>query len=348
MKRPWRRTPAGWVAVAWAPYSRRSEMFARELGGELHCIHYLRFKSKVHAPFKYVLQSFATLWVLVRERPAAVHVQNPPNFCGVVVHWYCLLFGARFVIEHHSSAFGDDWGRRLGPITKFIVRRAIVNIVTDDHWADVVESWGGNALVMHDPFLDLPVGKPYPLREGFNVAFLCTFADDEPVAEVIEAARQLPEVNFYITGDERKRVAAGHTDPPDNVVFTGFLDSNGEYLGLLRNADAAMVLTTRDHTLQLAGCEALAVGTPLITSDFEYLARLFTGATVFVPNRADGIRDGVKRLRASLPTLRDELPVVKAEKRRVWSEQMARLEGDVAAVVGPVPTGSIESPGETK
>ena len=39
-----------WAAVAWAPYSRRSEMFARELGGKLHCIHYLRFQYPLHAP----------------------------------------------------------------------------------------------------------------------------------------------------------------------------------------------------------------------------------------------------------------------------------------------------------
>lgn len=320
---------SGWTAIAWAPYSRRSEMYARELRASLHCIHYLRFQWKPHAPVKYLLQAVQTLRTLFRERPASVHVQNPPNVCALVVHWYCLATGARYVIEHHSAAFDPAW-RWFEPLTRFVVLRAAVNIVTDQHWAELVESWGGRALVMHDPFLDLPAGKPYPLQTGFNVAFLCTFADDEPVAAVLEAARELPDVNFYITGDERKRVTAGHVDAPGNVTFTGFLDSNGEYLGLLRGADAALVLTTRDHTLQLAGCEALAVGTPLITSDFEYLQRLFTGGTVFVSNTAEGIRTGVVQVREHATALRAEMPAVKEEKRQLWSEQMRRLEAHMA------------------
>jgi glycosyltransferase involved in cell wall biosynthesis len=321
---------SGWAAVAWAPYSRRSEMYARELGASLHCIHYL-------------LQAFATLRTLYRERPAAVHVQNPPNVCALVVHWYCRSTGARFVIEHHSAAFDPAW-RWLEPLTRYVVRRAKVNIVTDRHWAELVESWGGNALVMHDPFLDLPEGRPYPLRPGFNVAFLSTFADDEPVAEVLAAARDMPDINFYVTGDERKRLARGLIDASDNVVFTGFLDSNGEYLGLLRGADAAMVLTTRDHTLQLAGCEALAVGTPLITSDFEYLRQLFPGATVFVPNTAEGIQAGVTEMRASSSSLVDDVPAVREEKRQIWTEQMARLEAQMMGV-GSMPGNTSEKTG---
>lgn len=326
-------SPQGWLAVAWAPYSRRSEMFARELGGPLHCVHYLKFQSKPHAPFKYLLQAVKTLRILVRERPAAVHVQNPPNFCALVVHWYCLLFGARFVIEHHSAAFGDEW-RHLLPLTKFIVRRAKVNIVTSDHWADLIESWGGTPLVMYDPFLDLPEGKPYPMRDGFNIAFLSTFAPDEPVDEVLEAAAQMPQVNVYITGAEHKRIEGGYREATDNVVFTGFLDSNGEYLGLLRGADAAMVLTTRDHTLQLAGCEALAVGTPLITSDFDYLRGLFLGGTVFIPNTAEGIRAGMEAMFEESGRLRAEVPEARRRGQVEWQQRLEALNRMVWSAEG--------------
>ena len=314
----------GWLAVAWAPYSRRSEMFARELGGPLHCVHYLKFQSKRHAPFKYVMQAVKTLRILRRERPAAVHVQNPPNFCGLVVHWYCMMFGAKFIIEHHSAAFDDAW-RKLVPLTKFIVKRAEVNIVTSDYWADLVESWGGSALVMYDPFLDLPEGKPYPLKEGFSVAFLGTFAPDEPVNEVFEAAANVPHVNVYVTGAEHKRVEGQYREAPENVTFTGFLDSNGEYLGLLRGVDAAIVLTTRDHTLQLAGCEALAVGTPLITSDFDYLRQLFLGGTLFVPNTSAGITAGIESLLEDSDRLRAEVPRARELGQIEWQKQLASL-----------------------
>jgi hypothetical protein len=64
-------------------------MFARELGGPLRCIHYLRFQSPIVAPLKYPLQALKTMQVLWRERPRAVHVQTPPFVVGLVVDLYC-------------------------------------------------------------------------------------------------------------------------------------------------------------------------------------------------------------------------------------------------------------------
>lgn len=314
-----------WIAVAWAPYSRRSEMFARELGGKLFCIHYLRFQSPLHAPFKYVLQAIKTFQVLLKEKSKAIHVQNPPFPCGLVVYAYSLISGAKFVFEHHSATFDPPWYWAL-PIQKFLVRRATANIVTNQHWADVVKSWGGEPIVMFDPFLELPEGKPYPVKPGFNVAFVSTFAHDEPVEEVIEAARQLPDVNFYITGNKSKKPASFFESAPPNVTFTGFLEPNGEYLGLLRAADAVMVLTTRDFTLQLGGCEALAVGKPLITSDFPYLRELFGKGTVFVGNNAEGIRDGVRYMKEHIEEMGKEIDIFRRESRRVWDERIRQLQ----------------------
>lgn len=328
-----------WAAIAWAPYSRRSEMFARELGGPLHCIHYLRFQSPPHAPVKYVMQALHTLWQLFRERPRAVHAQNPPCFCGLTAALYCWLTRSSYVVEHHSAAFGRiwDWAR---PFQKLLVRRAVTNIVTDGHWGDVVRSWGGrrspaHALVMHDAFLDLPEGEPFAVGPGRNIAFAGTFADDEPLGAVLEAARLVPEVHFYVTGDTAKAPLAAIAQAPPNVSFTGFLDVNGAYLGLLRAVDAVMVLTTRDHTLQLAGCEAIAVGTPLITSEWAYLRELFSTAAVYVAPTAESIRDGVVAAMQRLPDLRNEASEVRRAQRARWQAQMAELRGRVAAAPGP-------------
>jgi glycosyltransferase involved in cell wall biosynthesis len=323
------RSRDGWAAIAWAPYSRRSEMFARELGGTLHCIHYLRFQSPLHAPFKYVLQAIHTLSVLFAKRPRAVHVQNPPFVCGLVVDLYCRLTGSRFVIEHHSAAFARtwDWAR---PLQRYAVRRAATNIVTSEHWADIVGSWKGRALVMHDPFLDLPEGKPYPVGPGPTVAFLGTFAPDEPLEAVLDAARSLPDVRFSITGDTRKLGADVRAGAPANVTFTGFLDPAGEYLGLLRAVNLAMVLTTRDHTLQLAGCEAISVGTPLVTSDWPYLRELFGAATVFVAPSGEAIARGVSEALRRRAELAGEIERFRAARRRDWDLRLAQLRAAVA------------------
>lgn len=323
--------PSTWIAVAWAPYSRMSDTFARELRGTLYCIHYLRFQSPPHAPLKYVLQALRTLQVLFSERPAAVHVQTPPFVCGLVVALYCRLTGARYVLHYHSAAFASIWNWAK-PIQRMLARGAATNIVTNEHWARIVRDWGGHALVMVDPFLDLPEGEPFPMRPGFSVAFVSTFAPDEPTEAVLRAAVMLPEVNFYITGNLQKLPAALRALAPPNVTFTGFLDPYSAYPGLLRAADAIMVLTTRDHTLQLGGCEAIAVGKPLITSDWPYLRDVFARGTVYVSDTAESIRDGVLELRGRYEELRQETIALREESRREWDERLRQLAARVARV----------------
>ncbi len=320
--------PTKWLAISWAPYSRMSDTFAQEIGCELHCIHYLRFQSPPHAPFKYLLQALKTFTVLLRERPGAVHVQNPPFVSGLVVYFYCLLFGGQFVLHYHSAAFGKIWDWAL-PVQKFLARRAATNIVTNQHWAERIRSWGGHALVLFDPFLDLPAGAPFPTRPGFSVAFVSTFAPDEPVEEVLEAAAALPDIQFYITGDTRKKPASFIKNAPANVTFTGFLDPNDAYPGLLRAVDAVMVLTTRDHTLQLGGCEAVAVGKPLITSDWPYLREVFSKGTVYVTASAESIRQGVLAVQQNYRELVPEILALRRESRQLWDRGLDQLKAIV-------------------
>lgn len=322
-------TESSWLAVAWAPYSRMSDTFAHELRGKLYCIHYLRFQSPIHAPFKYVLQTVRTLQVLFSERPTAIHVQNPPFVCGLVVDLYCRLTGAKYVLHYHSAAFAGIWRWAL-PIQKLLARRAATNIVTNQHWAAIVRGWGGHAMVMIDPFLDLPVCRTFPVKAGFNVAFVCTFAPDEPVEAVLAAATLLPEVNFYITGNIKKLSADLLAQTPPNVTFTGFLDPYREYPGLLRAADAIMVLTTRDYTLQLGGCEAVAAGKPLITSDWPYLREVFGKGTVYVSASAESIRDGVVSVRQRYNALAQEIVALREQSREEWDVRLRQLRERVA------------------
>lgn len=313
-----------WLAISWAPYSRMSQTFARELDCKLYCIHYLRFQSPPHAPLKYILQAFRTLYILFKERPRAVHVQTPPFVAGLVVDLFCRLTGAKFVLHYHSAAFLHIWDWAL-PLQKYIARRATTNIVTNKHWAEVVNSWGGDTLVMVDPFLDLPPGESFHVKPGFNVAVVSTFAQDEPIDAVLQAALLLPGVHFYITGDTHKKPAAFFENAPTNVTFTGFLDPDRQYPGLLRAVDAVMVLTTRNNTLQLGGCEATAVGKPLITSDWPYLHQVFPKGAVYVTDSAENIRDGIQRVQLEFKRLSEEIVALRQESQQEWNFRLADL-----------------------
>jgi hypothetical protein len=101
------------------------------------------------------------------------------------------------------------------------------------------------------------------------------------------------------------------------VTFTGFLPDD-RYLGLLRSVNAIMSLTTRDHTMQQGGCEAVWLGQPLITSDWPLLRATFHRGTVYVPNTAAGIRDGVLAVRARREELAGEMNLLQCERRQMW------------------------------
>ena len=232
------------------------------------------------------------------------------------------------MIDHHSDAFSSRWKWAL-PIQKFLARRAITNLVTNQHWVAIVQSWSADAFILPDPFVTLPEGADVVVKPGFNVVFINTFAPDEPIEAVLQSASQLPDVHFYITGNTTKKPASFFANLPENITFTGFL-TDPHYFGLLRAAHAVMALTTRNYTLQGGGCEAVSLGKPLITSDWPYLRELFAKGTIYVPNSSDGIRDGMLIMQQRYKELEKEIVSFRQESRRVWDTRFVQLKELVA------------------
>jgi glycosyltransferase involved in cell wall biosynthesis len=313
-----------WMFIAWSPHSRRSEIFAQELGAELHCVHYLKFQAPLYAPPKYILQAIRTLWILFTKRPSVVFVQNPPFICGLVVAVYCRITGAQFIFDHHSAAFASVWNWAL-PIQKRLARQATVNIVTNQHWADIIASWRARALIMGDPFVELPEGEAFPVEPGFTIAFIQTFAPDEPLEAVLAAASQATDVHLYITGDSSRKPDSFFANQPSNVTFTGFLP-DPRYIGLLRAVDAIMVLTTRDHTLQLGGCEAVSVGKPLLVSDWPFLQQFFYKGAVYVSNSPGGILQGIRQAQQQHTELQQAILALRQDNQQEWRTKLAQLK----------------------
>jgi hypothetical protein len=94
------------------------------------------------------------------------------------------------------------------------------------------------------------------------IAVVSSFASDEPIQEIIEAARILVDTTtFYITGDNSRisaRKLLKWKGPTNNVIFTEFLDC-AEYMSFLEKVNVVMVLTKRDYTMLSGAQEALAL-----------------------------------------------------------------------------------------
>lgn len=312
------------VFLAWAPpsHSGRSQLLSAKLGIELISVHYLKMRSRFPL-LKYTLQTFKTWWELARRRPHVVFIQDPPIVAALAVWLYGLLTGARMIIDSHTDALLAAWWRWSLPLHRFLSRRAICTIVTNDYLRDMVESWGAPALILADVPTEFRY-REYPLDTPFNIVMVSSFSYDEPRRRVFEVARRLPDVHFYITGNLKLARPDELESAPPNVHFTGFLPFE-DYYGLLAAADAVLVLTTEDHTLQWGACEAVSLNKPVITSDWPFLKSYFYKGTIHVDNSVEGIYQGVLQMQQEHDRLEREVRELHLERQHEWEQKRAEL-----------------------
>lgn len=320
---PWRRRA---LFLVWAPRHKgtRSAWLADSLG-----IEDLRYLSVTHERGiraglrKYPRQLVATLRALISRRPRVLFVQSPPSFAAWAAVAYGIATGAAVVVDAHSDAFERPIWTRPGWLTRLVARRATATIVTNEHWASRIRGWGGVALTVPSIPTTFESGTPPPLASGSNVAIVNTWAADEPLGAVLDAAVRLPDVTFHVTG-RSDRVATLGRPVPDNVRFTGFL-AEDTYHGLLAASDAVVCLTTRDHTMQNGACEALSHGTPIVTSDWPVLTEYFSTGTAHVDNTAAGIAAGIATVLADGPANRAAVRELRERRSAEWLQLRGQL-----------------------
>jgi glycosyltransferase involved in cell wall biosynthesis len=313
--------------IVWGPESHgpRSKVFAAKLGIDVHFMFSTMRRGALVAPYKYPVQAVKTLRLLMSRRPRVVFVQSPPSFAVMLVALYCAITGAGYVVDAHSDAMQRSIWMRPRWLHRTLIRRARATIVTNEHFATTIGSLGGRALIIRDIPTTFPSGGTFNVADGFVVAVVNTFAADEPLPAILEAAAELPEATFYVTGRIEKAPAELTAAAPPNVQFTGFLDDS-DYYDLLRGADAVMCLTTRDHTMQRGACEALSLARPIITSDWPLLRDYFRKGTVHVGDDAPSILGGVGRMMVEHPRFQEEIVEQQAAQRDEWAGAITILE----------------------
>ena len=331
------KLPPESIFLVWGPPSHgpRSKVFGRELGIEVHFLQATIRRGALVAPYKYAVQVWKTVRLLASRRPQIVFVQSPPSYAALLVALYSALTGTRFVVDAHSDAMQSPWWTRPRWLYRVLARRALATIVTNEHFAGTIESWGGRALVIRDIPTSFPEGGTFETATGFAVAVVNTFATDEPLDAVLDAAAGLPSVAFYVTGRIEQAPRELIEGAPANVHFTGFLD-DADYYELLRRADTVMCLTTRDNTMQRGACEALSLARPIITSDWPLLRSYFHRGAVHVAATPGAINDGVARMQAEYDRYRREI----VEQQIAQQDEWAGASATLAELLGGNTTGA--------
>jgi glycosyltransferase involved in cell wall biosynthesis len=306
------------VFISWAPNCSRSDAIARELGASSHMVYNDRFGSNpLTVVFKYIWQAFATFKILHREKAEVAFAMTPPVFAGATLYLYSLFRPLRYVVDVHTAALLMPRWRRLQWLQAFVCRHAATTLVTNDHLGNLVKAGGGHTTIVRDVPVVYPRSQRFSKPEQFTVAVICSFNYDEPIAEILQAAASLPDVQFFFTGDYRRLAPQVRQLQSSNVSFTGYM-SDADYGSLISDAHAVMSLTTRDHTMLRGAYEAIYHGTPVIVSKWPLLQDAFDAGAVHVQAEAGDIAQGIARMRDGIARFKQEAGELRLKKLAAW------------------------------
>jgi glycosyltransferase involved in cell wall biosynthesis len=317
------------IWITWEKHRRTTEM-AKELSVKVYVLGISSgdFVNRLH---RYVILGLKTVWLVLYVRPFIIFAQNPSMVLATILSLVKYFIGYRLIVDRHSNfKFGKNKGikwRVFHKLSRFTIRNADLTIVTNDFLCKLVNEWGGQGFVLQDKLPELCEATKVPLEGKRKIACVSSFSDDEPTKEVIEAARrlELPGVMIYITGNKEKYAAKyGEIDDlPPNVRLTGFLPES-EYQSLLASADAVMVLTKQDHTLNCGAYEAVALGKPMILSNTQAIRNYFSQGAIFCSPTSNEIVDAIEKCIINIEKLTIEVLGLNTQIRTDWQK---RFEG---------------------
>lgn len=317
------------AVIVWASVQSRAKHWAEVMNAPIYYISRRPFGSisMFLAPLRYILQAVDTWRILWQHRPALVHVTNPPFFAPLIVYWYCKLSGARYIMDTHSPAlYSRRWGWSLA-FQQYLARRACLNIVDQARFKKMFTEFGARTVILERPpssvFLPAPIKRPP--KKPFEITVVNTFAPDEPLKPIYQAARKLPDVRFYVLGDKRFAPRGTFDNVPENVFFTGYLLGN-EYWQCIMSSNAVICLTTYPYSLLAGAQDGMLAGTPLILSRQPALTDYFTKGTVFVDNAPESIVEGIQQITHKEQELRREISELLEEKRLLWEKNYRAIE----------------------
>jgi glycosyltransferase involved in cell wall biosynthesis len=290
--------------IVWYSHARRAETLSRELNAQLVFIYEAQLKSFWLKSLRYVIQGWKTWRLLEQERPAFVIVQSPPTLAPLAVALWCKLRGklrASYLIDAHPGNFYHRYWRWALPLLRPLARGAIASLLCNEDAQQTLLKWNANYIFLPDGLPDLncisgTVGSAGDAR----IAVISTFADDEPIAELFEAARLTQRVTFYLTGNPQRAPKKLLALKPENIILTGFLRGS-VYNGFLHNVDGIMILSKLPTTLSCGAFEALSVAKPTIVSDLPEQRRWFSRGFILVENTPEDIARGVELLLSDRP-----------------------------------------------
>lgn len=287
------------LTIAWVPFQRRVQSLAQAFDLKV-CYQHVGWgeRGRLFRAFAWLVKGWMTLKDLIRHQPDVVFIQLAPTPLLYVTALYCFFTKCRYVSDCHNTMLYDAHNIHW-PLAKFLLRRSAVVIVHNDDVQFHADKANIPSVILRDPLPIMAVSEEITSISGIHIkeeSYIIvpgSMAEDEPLEELFNAAKATPESLFVMTWFAARLPQELQAQVPENIRFTGFLDEP-EFNALYANANAAIVLTTREGTQPSGASEAISLGIPLVVSEIATTRRLYQDHPVYVNNQSASIAEGVK------------------------------------------------------
>jgi hypothetical protein len=280
---------------------------------------------------RYAKLSIKTINIIKKEKPKIIFAQNPSIILASLLCFIKKIFNYMLVVDRHSNfKFNKNpkilkW-RIFHILSRFSIRNADLTIVTNQFLQKTIDLLGGKGFVLQDKLPLLNIGRKIQLEGERNIIYISSFSGDEPIKEIIKAAKMIKqEWIIFITGNyERIKKADFLSKLPINVKLTGFIEET-DYQNLLFSSDLIMVLTNQEYTLNCGAYEAIELEKPLIVSGTKTIKQYFRKGVVFTELDSKSIAQSIKWALANKSVLTDEIVSLKNELQIDWNLKYKKL-----------------------
>jgi glycosyltransferase involved in cell wall biosynthesis len=211
-------------------------------------------------------------------RPNIVVSITPGPF-GLLGLYHAKRSGSAFISAFHTDfeelarIYWKPFSRKcvntyLNTANRILCKRSATVLINNSNLRKDVERLGAPAVeVMGTPLQPLFLKKPpHPVPDSINtICFAGRLAPEKNIDRIIDAARELPEIDFLIGGDgPLRRNLEASAAGLKNVTFSGWLSR--EALVELIDRSSLLLLPSKIETFGSVALEAMARGRPALVS----------------------------------------------------------------------------------
>lgn len=318
-----------WLWITWEHQVRNISM-SRLMGCD-----YVELESKSSRMVRYFMLGWKTIRLLGSGKYEVIFFQNPSIMLGLICALYKKLNPAcLFVGDFHNAALEPG---QLRFINAFIARTIDITLVSNRNLFAHVETMGGVPFAFPDP-IPLPEQKNIlPPGQASYILFISSWADDEPINNVLDAFIMSGlwenSIELRITG----RVKLAKLNKPReyyeryNIKFLGFV-SESDYWQELANASLNIDLTTRDDCLVCGAYEAISVSAPILLSNNAASLDYFGKYARFTDNSVADIKNNMIFVIDNLLSIRESNAQHRADYLDADSSRCLALKTRIASL----------------